>query len=136
MHALETLIWGNVIGCTLFLAIATFVLFLRVNRKIKRETSINSNKLLAHLHRLVTGFDRCNKVRLSDETVILIGVIDRGDLNQGATPCQLSREKLLAHLHKLATDFYNRGEALLCNEMQARIDEIEHGEFNQGTKGN
>ena len=82
MHALETLIWCNIIGCTLFLAISTFVLFLRVKRKIKRETSINSNKLLAHLHRLATGFAAAGNDRLSNEMLTLIDQIERGEFNQ------------------------------------------------------
>ena len=50
---------------------------------MKRETSVNSNKLLAHLHRLATGFAATGNDRLSNEMLTLIDAIERGEFNQG-----------------------------------------------------
>ena len=52
-------------------------------KPIEFSGEINSNKLLAHLHRLATGFAATGNDRLSNEMLTLIDQIERGEFNQG-----------------------------------------------------
>jgi len=58
---------------------------------MKRETFVNSNKLLAHLHRLATGFAATGNDRLSNEMLTLIDAIERGEFNQGTKGTNMSQ---------------------------------------------